>query len=533
MSKEITFELFQESDAQQVADLMNRNRFQAAKSKHLTAQDYLFIRQSRGEHFLVIAKKNGKAIGILGTYPTSIQHVARKHQVFVGNFLVDMQYRLSYSVIMGLYDVLITELTKGNYKEILATILPENEGSYYLMIKCGFVLLSNKVDDFGRMTLRNYSPALSLYAGKDSTQVSSNTFFSMLPIVDKKIARKKQEKLRLHDQYIECDYMLDGKEATLLYDIVNLKVNGGVIPKVIKVYPDFQTQGIYKIENLSRSKPLRITVEMVMEPESKQENVLHEITLEPKESKRITCSKEVSELNLLHGEKWYRLHPNLLMEEDILKKPLSFESERLKFTLEPSTGFVNFLEGEDKLATLVWPCATFPYLEGVNTPRIKDLKIEELDKGVIITEETDEYKLSRRCDWLERKMEVTTFLQCKMEGVNVRPLSQIYAGKGVMGYGLGSKDKELTFDSSKIQHKGFGYGDFTYLDTEPEYLRNFPIESISLNYPTSTLEFTLDKRSKSIVHAPIFTSNLFFDKEKLLEEQVIEKMEVYYRTEDE
>ena len=532
MSKEITYELFQESDAQRVADLMNKNRVQAALKKRLTAEDYLFIRRSRGEYFSIIAKKKDRIIGIIGTYPTSIQHVAKKHQVFIGNFLVDIQHRLSYSVIMGLYDRLIKELAKRDFKEILGKVIVENEGAYYLMLKSGFVLLNNTLDDFGYLLLHNYSPALSLYAGADATEVNSNTFFTMLPIVDKKEARKKENKCLIHEKYIECDYMLDGKQVTLLYDIVNLKVDGGYTPKELKVYPDFHTQGNYQIENLGETKQSRTTIEFIMKPESKLDNITSEITLEPGEIKTIPCSKEVSKLKFYYEGTWYTLYPNLFMEEEVLKEPMKFGNEQLEFVLEPSTGFIHLYKDRNKLATLAWPCATSPYLEGMDTPRIKDLKVEKKGHGAEITEDTKEYQLKRKVDFSGNKMEVTTTLQCKVEELNVRPLSQMYACTGVVGYGLQSRDKELIFGSSQIQHRGFGYGDYAYFDAEPEHLRDFTIESISLNYPTSTLEFVIDNKSKPIVHAPLFAFTLYCDKERLLEEQVIEKMEVYYRTED-
>ena len=532
MSKEITFELFQESDAGQVADLMNRNRFQVAKNMHLTADDYLFIQRSRGVCFTVIAKKGNKVIGILGTHPTSIHHVAKEYQVFVGNFLVDIQYRLSYSVIMGLYDGLIKELIKRDYKEILAVVLPENENPYYLMLKCGFVLLDNSLDDFGRLMLRNYTPALSLYAGEERTEVSSNTFFSMLPVVDKKEARKKQGKARLHEKYIECEYILNGKQVTLLYDIVNLKVDGAANPESIKIYPDFHTHGNYIVENLGDLESVSTTFELVMKPESSIENLIYEITLEPGETKVIQCSKEVSELKFFYEDNWYRFHPHLLMEEVNLKEPIKLGNECLEIILEPSTGFISLLENEKKLATLLWPCATFPYIEGVNTPRIKDLTIEEMKDGFVITEETDEYELKRKCKWSGNTTKVTTTLKCKVEGLNIRPLSQVYTPKGILEYHLHSGNKELIFGPSHIKHRGFEYGDFAYLDTERKDRDDFHIESISLKYPTAMIDLVIDNKSKPIIHAPLFTFNLNFDENKLFQEQIIEKMEVYYRTED-
>jgi len=532
MFGEITFEFFQDSDAQQVADLLNRNRFHTARNKHMTAEDYLFTQRSRGVCFSVVAKKNGNVIGLAGAYPTSDQHVAKKHQVFVGTFLVDMRHRLSYSVIMGLYDGLMKGLEKGDYKEILSGVRPQNEGSYHLMLKCGFVLLDETPNDFGRIGMHNFSPAFSKYAGPQSTEVNSNTFFSSLPVVDKKEARKGKGKQRLHERYIECDYKLNGKDVTLLFDIINLRIDGAIVPKKMKFYPDFGSQGKYIIENLEKSKQHSTSIELVMQPESGLDNICYDITLEPGQTKVIECSKDVSELKFTYSGGWYRLYPNHFEDIIIPKEPIAFEYGKLSAILEPSTGFITLAEGESKLATLVWPCAVIPYIEGIFAPRVKDLQVKQQDNCLIISEETESYILTRKCLLSENNMSITTTLKCQTKDLHVRPISQVYAKKGVQGYTLKSGEKEMAFGASTIKHEGYEYSDYTYWDTEPERFADFPVESISLKYPSSTVDIVIDKKCKFIDHAPMFTSTLDFDPEQTLEEQVIEQMEVYYRTEE-
>jgi hypothetical protein len=268
-----------------------------------------------------------------------------------------------------------------------------------------------------------------------------------------------------------------------------------------------------------------------MAPESGLDNMSYNITLEPGQTKVIECSKEVSELRFSRDDAWFRFYPNLFEDVDIPKEPVRLDCGKLSAVLEPSTGFVTVMDGENQLVSLVWPCATFPYMEGVNTPRIKDLHVLQQDDFVVITEETDEYRLTRKCLLSENKIDVTTTLKCKTESLNVRPISQIYARKGVQGYTLKSGETERDFDESKIKHEGFEYSDYAYWVTEPELFAEFPIESMSLKYESCNVDIVIDKKCEPIVHAPIFTFTLDFDKDEILDEQIIEQIEVYYRTE--
>jgi hypothetical protein len=308
-----------------------------------------------------------------------------------------------------------------------------------------------------------------------------------------------------------------------------LKIDGAVIPGKSKIYPAFGTQGRYIIENLTKTEWNSTTIELAMHPESGLDNISYEITLGPGQTEIIECSKDVSELRFFHGDVWYRLYPNLFEDVEIPKEPVKLDCGELSAILEPSTGFVTIMDGENRLASLVWPCAIFPYMEGINTPRIKDLHVLQQDDSVVITEETDEYKLTRKCLLSEDKMDVITTLKCKTESLNVRPISQIYARKGVQGYSLRSGDEEMVFGASEIKHEGFMFTDYSYWETAPERFADFPIEEISLKYESSAVDIVIDRKCKPIVYAPIFTFTLDFNMEKVLDEQIIEEINIHYR----
>ena len=528
----VEFDYFQENDAAQVAELLNKNRYHTARHAYMTAENFMFTQRGRGTIFLIVAKKNGKLIGMAGAYPSSDNSVARKKQAYIGTFLVDMKYRLSYSMIAGLYSAVMNGLVERGYIEILSAVRPENSEMYYLLLKCGFVLLDERPNEFGRLYVHNLSPVFANYAGAENTEVNSNTLYSSMPVVDKKEARKFVSKARINDRYIECDYKLNNKDVTILFDIINFKIDGAIAPNDLKVYPDFNVQGRYVAENLSKTNEIDFPVQLIMKPGSGIAGKNYSLTLQPGQLQYVECSKDVNEFRFLYQGTWYRLYPNLFEEVVVPKEPVWLDNGKLSIMLQPSSGFISVMNGETKLATLLWPCAAMPYIEGVFAPRMKELDIEQTENCLIVTEETNTYKLTRKCLLSENKMEVTTALKSKTNDLDARPISQIYAEKGVQGYTVKSGKNERVFEAAKIQHQSYEFTDYTYWDTEPERFAGFPPESISLKYPMSTVDFVIDKNSKPIDHAPIFTFTLDFDKEKLLDEQVIEKMEVYYRTEE-
>lgn len=526
MFGKVEFDFYKESDAGQLADLMNKNRYHAARKKHMDAEDIIFTQEGRGVHFAVVAKKNGKMIAFAGAYPTSDHQVAKAHQIFIGTFLVDLQHRLSYSVIMGLYGLLMKGVAAGGYKEILTGVVPSNTDSYYLMVKCGFVILDAAPNDFGRIQLHNFSPALARYIGEASAEVSSESFFSGLPVVNKKEARKMQAKPRIHGRYIEIDYQLSGHGTTMLFDVDNYKIDGAMMANHTKFYPDFETPGKYILENLRTDATLHTDIELVMQPASGLDNVCYSITLPPGESRAVECGKDVEELKFSHVGAWFRFYPNLLEDVFVPKAPIAFGQGKLSAVLEPSTGFIRIMDSETPLVALVWPHAKMPYLDGVHTPRIKDLHVGQAGGVITITEETADFVLTRTCTLSEDKMDVVTTLRSKTAGAVMRPISQIYAQKGVIGYALQSGEKRLDYKQMDILHRDFSFSDYSYWETDTERFKDFPLEAISLKYPSWRVNITTDKKCKPIVYAPIFTFTLDYDSTKNMEAQVIEQMEI-------
>ncbi|MCL2397679.1 MAG: hypothetical protein FWC93_06390 [Defluviitaleaceae bacterium] len=533
MSEGITFRLFEDADAGQVADLLNRNRFYAARHKHITAEDYLHIQRGRGVLFSVIAVKKDQVIGLAGAYFTANQQVVGANCIFIGTFLVDMHSRLSYSVVMGLYEKLFRELLKRGYKEILSVVVPSNTQSYFLMLKYGFELLDGKANDLGRWVLHNYSPALLRFADKEGMEIDVAEFFSNLPVVNKKVALEAKGKEIFGGRCIECDYKYQGKNVVLLFDIVNYKIDGVRSLGGYKIYPGFEATGRYVAENLGK-KHIDFPIHMVMEPGCGVDDVRYDISLSPGQTQVIDCGPNVAELKISFSGVWHRFFPNQLEKRQKPKEQIRYDHGQFAVLVDPDSGFLNIIRAEDEaaLAKILWPCVTVPYLEGALAPRIKDLQIQKQDGAISITEKTDAYQMTRLCKVHGDKITITTTLKCSGDGDDVAPISQVYAEKGLDGYALKFGDAEEAFEWSETKHDGYEYADYAFWDADPERFGGRDINGISLMQQTSVIGIVPDKKCKPVINAPMFTFFLDFDRNRVTEEQIIEEMEVHCRVEE-
>jgi len=535
MAKETEYRLFRNDDAGAVANLLNRNRFYAGRHKVVSAEDFLEIQRCRGTLFLVVAIKEDEVIGIAGAYHTGNQQVANMHQIYLGTYLIDNRHRNSYAVIIGMFEVMMIQLQKSDYKELLAIVLPHNTQSYFLLLKYGFFLDDGAPNVFGRWTLRNMSAALGKFAdmsdaGDESGATSHDEFFFRLPIVDKKEARKGQGKQRLYEKYVECGYMYGKTKVLLLIDTVNYKVDGLHAPKQVKVLPAFSEIGKYTVENLLKSMPLTITVHKPETVESGRDDISYDITIQPEQTVVVECPKEMDVLKLKIEGNWYCFYPYELIDMPALKAPLNMECGRFSVSFDQNTGFMSISQARDDaiLAKLIWPCATIPYVEGVVTPRIKELHVQELDGKIVAIEETEQYSLTRTFQINDGKLNVVTMLTCSDKCQEVRPISQIYAEPGIMGCKLNFLGEEVVFGASDIKHEGYEFNDYSFWDASPERYAGLTCKSIDLQYPSSTIEIIPDKTSKPVFNVSILTFNLNFNTEKILEEQKIEEIEINF-----
>jgi hypothetical protein len=560
MAEELTFELFCDSDAPAVADLLNRNHFYLSEHKKITAEDYRYVQKHRGVAFSVLAKKRGTVVGMAAAYYNSGQKVTKPHQIFMGTMLLDIKYRLSYAVLVGLYDRLIKELSAHGYAEILAEVSYENTQSLYVVLKYGFVLLYDKADRFGYLMLHNYFLALMNFLGTGEEGISTSEFFANLPIVNKRDARTA--KTLLHDRYIEEEYRFDGKQLLLLIDTRNLKVDGVDFSKHFKLYPDFERPGCYLLRNQQNSDELRLSMEISEACEGVEKTSSISVSLAPGENRLLEFSPQTERAAITLGEDRYFLFPNKTQEQTT---DTFLEKKYPGFSMRVSrlTGLISIVSTEDtdELIRMPWPCAAPPYIEGAVASRHKVLTIEgdderdgapdaprtqdardgapdapsaqdaHADGRVIITENTEHFCLVRVCSFENDHLSIETTLRRKSRELDFKPLSHLWVEKTPESCVLRSRDDQIVLDSNAVANSFKScFEDYAFWD--PSDTPGLLTRGITLDFSTYALTISLDDDCVPINHFPNFEFFLRLDDDQVLEEQSIEQIEIHYQRKD-
>ena len=530
MSEKISFELFQDSDAQKVAELLTRNRFYIGEYKNVTADDYLYVQNNRGMSFSILAKKQDEVIGMVAAYPTSGQKVADSNQIFMGTLLIDLRYRLSYAVLVGLYDGIIAESLKNGCGEILAEVSPKNKQSLYILLKYGFVLLDDRTNVYGYLTLHNYFPSILRFLGIDSIESCTSKFFNNLPVIDKRNAYVG--KSLLADKFIESNYLTGGKKIVLLIDTINYKIDGIDFIDYLKIYPDFSANNRYCFENKQKDGIINLEVEKTIELDATESIEKDNISIEAGKTHWLELSENVEAFRISVSDEYYTFSPRKILPQSVdLNTFVSFGWFSLQ--IEHTSGFVSLINSNSEtLIKFMWPCVSPPYLEGALIPRKKNLLIENKTDVFNIVENCDHYELKRSFVVKDDKLSIITTLKCNDEQINIAPLSNIWIESKLKSCMLASDDDQLSLAPILLDPEKSHFDDCAFWNPDIGAEASFPVKNINLNFVSDVIDIIIDEKCKPVIHIPTLTFFLNFDSEKIKEEQIIEQLEIYYNMED-
>jgi L-amino acid N-acyltransferase YncA len=531
MAGGVTFELFQTSDAEAVARLLNRNHFYLGEYAPVSAEEFLFVQKCRGMLFAVLAKKDSEVIGITAAYLVAGQKVAKPYQVIVGTMLLDIKHRLSFTILVGLYETLLKELARYDCLELLSETSPTNTHSVHLLTKYGFVLLDDKPDLFGFLTFHNYTPTLSKFLGINRGEAKADEVLGAMPVAPRQIRPTARQ--LVHDRYIACDYLMAGKKVTVLIDVVDLKVEGIRSDGDYEIAPVFDAMPSYVIRNLHANRPLEVrTRQLASADAAGTEGTWDTILLEPKEEREQKPLPGTELLEFVIGDTSFSLFPHHTVKR-ATPRISTFEYETFSLRVDHNSGFVSLTSPEnEELLTFMWPCVQPPYLEGILAPRDKVLTIREEQGQIHIEETEDGYRLRRSFTAGPNGITVETSLACDEELSGAQPLSQIWTGSGLRSCLLRSADKELLMDPSSLDPKRINTRHYPYWDPPLGPESGFPVQSLSLGFDQGSAEVTIDKRCKPVVHIPILTFFLDFDSQGTSGEQTIETVEIIWDRKD-
>lgn len=417
MKEKIQYVFYEEKDTEKLLEMLKRNNFYLARLKPtITPEKFLKVQRKRGFMFAGVAKVGDEVVSYMAVYHNGGLKIAKPNQVYVSSMLIDQKYQRSLFTLMDLYSVVMSEILRRGYTDVVAEVNYTNLQSLFLLRKFGFILMNNEADMYENLVLHNYIYGLIKLAGVDNfTDLNVNNTVSYLLLVNKKAAKDADPVL--YGKYIEQKYKCQTGIMTVLINIHTGYACGIEFENVIRVYPVDGESGHYVLEN----KKNRIQ-EIKCQRTEKGNVIEEELQLEASEQREIITDKDALKLAFYGEELEFPI--NLYPEQDVSgeeeEKIVDFFKEK---QLDLNTGFLKIYQEEKLLLQEMWPCITYPYLVGNIIPKKYDLTCKKRQEGeVLVTEETEQFTLHRVYQTSEVCVKIHTYAEIKDETIPVDPI---------------------------------------------------------------------------------------------------------------
>lgn len=533
MAGDFKFELFQDSDAGQVAELLNHLHFYIGVHKTVTAADFIYVQKHRGVECLVLAKKDDTVIGLMGLYPTGAQKVAKPHQIIMGTMAVHEKFRMSYAVMAGLFEAIMKVAVERGYTEILAETLYNDTHVFLLLQKYGFIILNGEADAYTRLLQHNYLVPIIKFLNHGKNGFDMQQLFYDFPAANRKNAHAA--KPLINEKYIEYEIKFGKDRVVLLIDTVNVKVAGFDYANKLKCYPDFEFTGRYVFESKETSAQKEIRLEIFAESGSAAASAGESFVLASGEKRALELTGREAEVRMFidgfYMGECYSLFPGQIRERPA-QEPIEMPAGDFTVSLDTLTGCLTVTAPGSKheLLKVLWPCIIPPYLEGGLMPREKTLEIERAHNVLTVREDGELYQVSREYRVEEKKMVVTTTLRCKTASPDIKPLLKLWVEKGLQNCLLQSADEQMLVDISPKATRRIYYADYSFWNPQVPQRKHygFPVQNIVLDFGALSLNIVTDKNSEAVIHVPTLEFFPPYDAEKFSEAQVIEEMEIHF-----
>lgn len=404
MSK-IIYEYYSEKDAVAVAELMKKNKFWIGKfDENLTGEKFIDYQRRKGTIFGIVGKKNDKVVSYVAAYKTGGQKVANKNQAFICALIIDQKYRMSVFSITDMFSLLIKKLLSLGYNDIICEVAKDNYPSFYMMRKCGFVIIDEQPTLYGDYVMHDYLPGIIKLVGRIE-YADSDVLPEIMQKLDKKNLYRAEE--IIDDRFINIDCKAKKHKYSLYIDTLSGNIAGVYIQDInLKIWPSDRNFNVYTFDYFNTDSP-NVKVEFLSDDiviETQKYEIEHFEVYVPDNVDKITFYVEGNADN-------YTFFIDEMREQGRYK----FEQASIKlndFIFEEKSAFLSCAMNENQFSLFkeMWPHICAPYIEGIFIPNYeKNISIEPIGQnGIIVTEKTEDYLLTRQYKSLGPKLEIST-----------------------------------------------------------------------------------------------------------------------------
>lgn len=492
MNKEVRYEVYQESDAPKVVELLRKNKFYFSKfDDDLTVEKFLELQKRRGLICAIVAKKGDEIIAHVAAYHNGGQRIAAKNQVVISSLLIDESYRIVLRSVINLYTSIAREIIKMGYTEILAEVAHDNRASLYALRKCNFVLFDDSIDNYGNYVLHNYIPGIVMFTQSDK-EISLKSLSRYISVIDKKNLIQKEE--IVYGNYIDHIYNSPYGKMKLLININNGLVAGVELFDKLNIYPATEKGTYYEIKGISNEAQLLEITSIYKDNKISKESLI----VEGNKIKKIDIN-ELKELKIKVSD--IGLNLNFRVKDALIEKFEEVcESDLDEAILNEEIGFLEYRKKDKVKIKEMWPFITDPFIDGMVIPN--------KEKGLMVTEKDDKHiavKETRKdCEIVRVYKKEDGFISINTK-VNLEDAAEMYP---VFHFGLDDiKFKCYVETSLGITEKKFDpmdtyrateellYVDFNNEDYSKEYF-----DKIIVKYKDIKYEITTERKAKCFIH---------------------------------
>ena len=404
MSK-ISYEFYSETDAEAVAALMRSNQFWIGKyDENLTGEKFIDYQRRKGTIFGIVGKKDGKVVSYVAAYKTGGQKVANRNQAYICALIIDKKYRMSVFSINDMFSLLIKELITQGYNDLICEVAKDNFASFYMMRKCGFVIIDENPTMYGDYVLHNYLPGVIKLADR-LEYADSEALPEIMQKLDKKNLYRAEKIIDSRFIHIEC--RAKKEEYSLYIDTLSGNIAGvNMYTEKFKIWPCDKDLKAYTFDN-DNDDGKKVTVAYLANGAilETQEHCENHFTLQiPENVEKVSFQIE-------GDDDKYTYFIGEMREEGryaFAQKSISLNS----FFWEEKSAFLSCASTQEhsSLFKEMWPHVCAPYIEGIFRPNYeKNVSIESAGENKLtVTEKTADYILTRQYKACGNKIEISS-----------------------------------------------------------------------------------------------------------------------------
>lgn len=399
----ITYDFYTEKDADAVAELMRNNKFWVGKfNKNLSGENFIDYQRKKGTILAIVGKKDGKVVSYVASYQTGGQKVANPNQAFICALIIDSKYRMSMFSISDMFSMLMKELIQRGYNDLICEVAKENFPSFYMMRKCGFVIIDENRTLYGDYVLHNYLPGIIRLADRMDFADSE-----VLPEIMQKLDKKNLYKAEpiLYKRFIQIECKAHKNIYKIFVDTISGIIAGvDLTDHQFRLWPKDGDLRTYTFENYGE-QTRRVEVKFFAG------DAVTETHISDDRKQEIEVPESADKISFkVEGD------PDtytFFIREMIQQGKYHLEKSYLPindYQIEEKSAFLTATCEQQPMFREMWPHAAAPYIEGIFIPNYeKGVVFKRTGTGVIAaTQTTTDYILTREYRSVHNKLEIRT-----------------------------------------------------------------------------------------------------------------------------